>query len=278
VVRGPLSVAKSSISPDYEQLTTDKSQSAICNQKSEFKDELFLLAPAIVVLVLVSSQTGLNHHMRYVLPAFGFLFVWVSQAARNFRLQISDYRLVFEVAQSPRPHLKSAICNLKSMLVLSLIAWFVVSSLYHYPHGLTYFNELAGGPANGWRHLTDSNTDGGQDMLYLKAWYDSHPEARPVRIAPWLQFVPLEWLGIEASRPPTGLSQRVDPAQLPPRGYGPLPGWYILSVNKLVERGDGYKYFQQMRPVDRIGYSMNVYHVTLEEANRVRRQLGQPEL
>jgi len=32
------------------------------------------------------------------------------------------------------------------------------------PHYLAYFNELAGGPANGFKELADSNLDWGQDL------------------------------------------------------------------------------------------------------------------
>lgn len=42
-----------------------------------WRDEGVLLAPA--VLVLVSSQTGFNHHLRYVLPAFPFAFIWIGK-------------------------------------------------------------------------------------------------------------------------------------------------------------------------------------------------------
>ena len=40
------------------------------------------------------------------------------------------------------------------------------------PHYLAYFNELAGGPANGFKELVDSNLDWGQDLKNLKLWLD----------------------------------------------------------------------------------------------------------
>ncbi len=46
-------------------------------------NEIILLTPAAVVLALVSSQTGFNHHMRYVLPIFPFVFIWISKLARG---------------------------------------------------------------------------------------------------------------------------------------------------------------------------------------------------
>src|SRR5206468_11204129 len=41
-----------------------------------------------------------------------------------------------------------------------------------YPHYLAYFNELAGGPRNGYKRLVDSNLDWGQDLKGLKRWAD----------------------------------------------------------------------------------------------------------
>jgi hypothetical protein len=44
-------------------------------------DELILLAPALLLITLVSSQTGFNRYLRYVVPAFPFLYIWISQLA-----------------------------------------------------------------------------------------------------------------------------------------------------------------------------------------------------
>ncbi|NOX56392.1 MAG: phospholipid carrier-dependent glycosyltransferase [Planctomycetes bacterium] len=44
---------------------------------------LVLLLPALCVFVLVSSQTNLNEHFRYVLPCFGFVFVFCGALGRR---------------------------------------------------------------------------------------------------------------------------------------------------------------------------------------------------
>jgi hypothetical protein len=52
------------------------------------------------------------------------------------------------------------------------------------PHYLAYFNVLAGGPVNGWRHLVDSSLDWGQDLPGLAQWLRSHRQSgEPVYVA-----------------------------------------------------------------------------------------------
>jgi hypothetical protein len=51
-----------------------------------------------------------------------------------------------------------------------------------------------------------------------------------------------------------------------------------LSVNHLYDREKQYRYFLNFEPIDRIGYSIYIYHITLEEANHVHREMGLPEI
>ena len=43
-----------------------------------------------------------------------------------------------------------------------------------YPHYLAYFNWIAGGPVNGYKHLVHSSLDWGQDLPGLKRWLNEH--------------------------------------------------------------------------------------------------------
>ncbi len=58
----------------------------------------------------------------------------------------------------------------------------------------------------------------------------------------------------------------------------PEPGWYALSVNYLYDREKQYRYFLELEPVAIIGYSIYVYHLTEEDANRMRKELGLSEV
>jgi hypothetical protein len=61
-----------------------------------------------------------------------------------------------------------------TILVTVLLAWFIASSLWIYPHSLAYFNEAIGGPLNGSNHLLGSNLDWGQDLRYLLRKLNNH--------------------------------------------------------------------------------------------------------
>ncbi len=229
-----------------------------------WRDELVLLAPAVVVLTLVSSQTGFNHHLRYVLPIFPFVYVWLGKVAAAAVWLGWKFR----------------------SLCLGALTWAVAASLFVYPHNMSYFNELAGGPSGGHNHLVDSNIDWGQDLLYLKEWLDEHPEARPLGLAYFGGFDP-RVLGIEFTLPAKGPPIAWDFGHPQAQKSGLKPGWYAVSVSLLrgltfsIANGQGgweytgehdaYTYFLHLRPVARAGYSIFIFHVTPEEAERLRR-------
>jgi 4-amino-4-deoxy-L-arabinose transferase-like glycosyltransferase len=56
-------------------------------------------------------------------------------------------------------------------------------TVYRFPNYLAYFNVLAGGPAQGFRHLVDSSLDWGQDLPALKQYLDRHPPEGPVYLS-----------------------------------------------------------------------------------------------
>jgi hypothetical protein len=235
-----------------------------------WRDELVLLLPGLAVLAFVSSQTGFNHHLRYVLPALPFLFVWVGRVA--------------SYAGPGRPLWRSAV----GAATLGM----VVSSLVVYPHSMSYFHEAVGGPYRGSEHLVDSNIDWGQDLLYLRRWVDGHPEARPLGLA-YFGYVDPRVAGIEFKLPPKGSTDPADFLEPPRDEVGPRPGWYAVSVNVLrgchysladgnggteFIEGDCYDYFLRFRPVASAGYSIWIYHLEPDECDRVRVDMGLPPL
>ncbi|NQT14213.1 MAG: glycosyltransferase family 39 protein [Planctomycetes bacterium] len=217
------------------------------------KDEWLLLVMPAVVILLISSQTGFNKHLRYVLPAFPFLFIAISRIALVFRW---NHRWIASIG----------------MLALT---WSIGSSLWLYPHSMTYFNEAIAGPKNGPCHLGGSNLCVGQDLYYLRSWLESHPEAKPLHVTFKIFYDPAV-IGIDCdSEPPPGPEAE---SEVPIEQRGPMPGWYALDVRQIIHHEKEFAYFQQFEPVALAGYSIRIYHITREQANRVRQELGMPEL
>ncbi len=121
--------------------------------------DAFLLVPAAFLFAYLSFAFELQIGLRYLLPAFPFLFVFAGRAA----------------AWKPLASWHGAAVGL-------LAAWTAVSSFSVHPHYIPYFNELIGGPRNGYRWLLGSNVDWGQDETYMREVY-----GRRSRVRVWIE-------------------------------------------------------------------------------------------
>jgi len=113
---------------------------------------LLPLTPLLVLLLVYGTSsllTHLNIGHRHLMPVYPVLFILSGALGRWFRP-----------------------LHWRAILVVALIGWHIAESAWVAPHYLAYFNELAGGPANGHAHLVDSSLDWGQDLPGLKAWLD----------------------------------------------------------------------------------------------------------
>jgi hypothetical protein len=221
-----------------------------------WRDELLILLPLGTLFAIVSSQTGFSAHPRYILPAAPLLFLWISKVGRGIA----------------RGH--------RCMVILTTLSlgWMVLSSLWSYPHSLSYFNELAGGPRSGAEHLLGSNLDWGQDLFYLEDWCQTHPNARPLWVA-YDGMYPLEKTKINsAGEPSIDSSQSVTRGETSMTSGVPQPGWHALSVNKIYGQSLQFQCFRELTPVDMAGYSIYIYHITPNDVNRPRQRRWMPEL
>jgi hypothetical protein len=112
------------------------------------RDAALLWLPVLVYAAFTTTR-GLQIGHRHLLPIYPFLFL----AAGETAARLWAWRRPAGLA-----------------VALLLGAWYGGSALRNHPHHLAYFNEIAGGPANGWRALVDSNLDWGQDLKRLAAW------------------------------------------------------------------------------------------------------------
>lgn len=143
------------------------------------RDEFILVLPACVFFAIASSKTGFSAHMRYILPAFPFVFIWVSQVGSRRWLTSSNGWLYSGYLERGW---RSPQVPLFSTSLVGVLCWFIASSLSVFPHNLSYFNELIGGPRNGSKYLLGSNLDWGQGLKALDGVLNAHSDWGPVAV------------------------------------------------------------------------------------------------
>ena len=158
--------------------------------------------------------------------------------------------------------------------------WSVGSSLIVYPHSLSYFNELEGGPSGSADHSLNSNIDWGQDLRCLKWWREKHRgilKSKPYNLAYDGLVDPAE-LGFEDTLPWPSKKDAI------PEETSSLltPGFYAINVNILrgeaANARDGQvrisrmqpqilRHFCGLNPCGRAGYSILIYEIKSAETN-----------
>ena len=201
---------------------------------------LFLLVPVIVVF-LVISRAKVNIGVRHILPVYPFLFVLASRVATiRFRRKWFAPLLI------------------GTPLILTAI-----SSVRIAPHQLAYFNEFVGGPDQGYRYLSDSNVDWGQDLKGVKAYMDK-------------ENLPIIYLSYFGTAPPSyyGIRYRYVPGAWALEWPPPLDKFpadadrkiLAISVTNLQDVASPYdplfRWLWFRRPIAKIGYSIFVYDLT----------------
>jgi hypothetical protein len=172
---------------------------------------LYCAAPLIVFLLVywaIAVRTNLNIGHRHILPTYPLMFILGGAAAKWFQ---SRNQLV-------------------RVMPLLLVAWLVVESVGTWPNYLAYFNQLAGGPRNGYRHLVDSSLDWGQDLPALRQRLAARPAASrelPVYLSYFGVGNPTHY-GLRVRQLPAYPDWRTEPET------GDLaPGTYCISATNL---------------------------------------------
>ena len=132
---------------------------------------LLILAISLFTLFRGRMSSGGKLHMLTPFLVFiliYFLFAISSRMNIGNRHLLPVYPCVFIICGSAYSILRSRLPS--AILTAFLIAWFAIESYKIRPHYLAYFNQLAGGPEDGYKHLSDSSLDWGQDLKELRNW------------------------------------------------------------------------------------------------------------
>ncbi len=181
--------------------------------------KLFLLVP-IAFFFLATLRDKAPAGIRYFLPVYPLFFIlcggWAAWAWEKKRVL--------------------------RFMVVALLLWHALSAVRAYPDYLSYFNELIGGPEQGWRYLRDSNIDWGQDLKGVAEWAKKEGVAQivlttisPVDLEraygiPWRTFAESEL-------------------------HEPRPTVYVIGLHSK----DGIDWTARFKPTKIIGHSMWIY-------------------
>ena len=199
------------------------------------RTELLLICYVpITLFVVLSFMNRLNLGVRYLLPAYPFFCLFIAR--------------LYHVGRGWR----GARLVLPLLFVLHSASVFRIS-----PHYASYFNELFGGAANGYRYLIDSNIDWGQDLPSLRKFLAERGIGK-VQLAYFGHCLP-EQYGIN-----------YEPLSLPPK-----PGYAAISISLLQGQpylltyppepqfatAEQFRAMRDLQPVGRAGYSIMIYRI-----------------
>lgn len=197
----------------------------------------FSMLSFIALYAYVSITGNLNIGFRHLFPILPFIFVLIAKEATVLRKEIGrKYQKYFWG------------------IILILVTWLVAEAAFAYPSYLAYFNELVGGSKNGYKYVTDSNVDWGQDLKRLKTWVDENN----------IQKIRVDYFGGGDVGHYLG-----DKAVIWHSDSGQEPGWYAISAtfleNSLYDRitqgKPDYQWLRDREPYANIGGSILIYRI-----------------
>ena len=182
---------------------------ALSARRWKIQREAIVLVVPPVVLFVIASTSDIGIGFRHLLPIFPLLYILIAGCAA---------------------HLVNRHRKLAYGLAL-LLLWQIGSSELSRPGLIAYANEAWGGPSKTHLYLTDSNTDWGQLLRYVKAYLDQHPN-EPCYFA-YFEQGPVDFhdYGIRCQVLPTGSGSWTG---MPSMHFGSNP-----SVSGLVLVSDG---------------------------------------
>lgn len=223
--------------------------------RSRWEDLLYLLVPAGLYFALAAASY-LHIGNRHILPVYPFLFV-LAGGLTPLLLKVWRGKPATAVM------LAVGLVALSSMVVF----WPVWQPTFIGHRPLEFFNEIGGGPKNGYKSLVDSNLDWGQSLKELAAWLEENEIEEPINLCYFgtadpryyqIQHVrvPCDYL----FAPPFGPDDRYRPTI--------VPGYLAISATHLQGERDTER-MREMRwaalegaeLVDRIGNSIFIYRL-----------------
>ncbi len=210
----------------------------------------------IFIYFAFSINSRLNIGVRHILPTIPFIYALTARQIAswikgNVIEKISIYRGFWQLLGLYWSIIK------RSAFIILLFLWAILTVIFVYPSFLAYFNEIAGGPDNGYKFVVDSNLDWGQDILRLADFIEDN-NIKEIKMD-YFSGAPAEYY-IKTAKIES-FNREV-----------PQIGWLAISSTILMGacKGDkipcsynerAYTWLDSYKPVAKIGYSIFVYDI-----------------
>ncbi|OGI25330.1 MAG: hypothetical protein A3J76_02075 [Candidatus Moranbacteria bacterium RBG_13_45_13] len=209
------------------------------NLKNYFSSRIaeFSMLSFIVLYLYVSITGNLNIGFRHLFPILPFAYLLTAREIGN-------------LAKYLKPDWRKFLWG----FVLVMVAWLVAETAFAYPYYLAYFNETIGGSKNGYKYVTDSNVDWGQELKRLKSFVDENG----------IDKIRVDYFGGGDVGHYLGSKAIIWHADM-----GQEPGWYAISATflqnslyyKITEGSPDYEWLRERNPYAAIGHSILIYKI-----------------
>jgi hypothetical protein len=229
----------------------------------------------IFLYAYISITGNLNIGFRHLFPILPFAYILTAKALFAFLKRLDVHaKMIWGLAIG----------------VLSL--FLMAGTINAYPAYMSYFNKIAGGSQNGYRYVTDSNADWGQDLKRLKIWVDGYNNCA-------VNLDTCSKCCMQNNQPKFPLAFEkgpIDKIHINYFGGGDIfyyfggqaidwwdsrrplePGWYAISTNYLMgsiydttkKDSDSYRWIQNLKPLHQVGTSIFIYYLTPQEIAKI---------
>jgi hypothetical protein len=210
----------------------------------------------------MSMTSHLNIGVRHIIPVFPFFAVMGAAAVSTF-LNVERFKS----------------WHLSRMSVGYLIASMALIAITTFPYYTIYFSPIAGGSENGWRVLSDSNVETGQDVKDLATFIKDHGENKVDGVFVGSGYI--EYYGVENCDLPCKDNEDSDSAETEdtdntdtkaevaegpeqpeekPASYVAIGAFYLEEIDVTPEQKAIIDVYRSTQPEAVIGNAIFVFH------------------
>jgi len=238
------------------------SLSTLFSQSLQERPTQYLIFAFILLYSFVSINGKLNIGFRHLFPLLPFLYMLLAKTVFDFWKHLRE---------------NGPTRQLFSLLLLGLVFSVISIPILAFPNYLSYFNIASGGHLNGYKYVTDSNYDWGQDLKRVALFIQTHNQCKKgeadlfetKKCQQTIAYPPIDKIRIDyfgGSNPSVLFGDMFIPWW---DTREPESGWYAISsffyqesLYKKKPLGTrDYSWLKEYQPVTRVGDSFFIYYI-----------------